>query len=302
MELKYLQTFKTIIEEGSFSKAAIKLNYTQSTITFQIGQLEQIFSAKLFEKAGRHMRLTKAGEQLYPYINDVLVSVDKLYCFKHDLAEYKGTLQIGVGETLLCYQIPTILKTFHKYAPQTRLYLQSLNCYDIREKLLDGSLDIGIFYEDIGGFGDNLVTLPFGDYSMTLVASPELKDAYPDFITPKQNIPVPLIINEQACIFRQIFEQYLQKKSILLDHTIELWSIHTIKTLVKNNVGISYLPTFVVQDELSSGELAEIPTDICNAHISAICGYNRNKWLSPAMQYFIELISNKNRNMLEALH
>lgn len=41
MDLKYLQTFQTIVKEGSFSKAAVKLNYTQSTITFQIGQLEQ---------------------------------------------------------------------------------------------------------------------------------------------------------------------------------------------------------------------------------------------------------------------
>lgn len=299
MELKYLQTFKTIIEEGSFSKAAIKLNYTQSTITFQIGQLEQIFSAKLFEKVGRCMRLTKAGEQLYPYVNEVLASVERLHCFKNDLAEYKGSLQIGVGETLLCYQFPAILKAFHKNAPQTRLYLQSLNCYDIRDKLLDGSLDIGVFYENIGGFGDNLIKIPFGDYSMTLVASSEIKKNYPDFITPNQNIPVPLIINEKACIFRQIFEQYLQEKSILLDHTIELWSIHTIKALVKNNVGISYLPTFTVQEELANGELEEISTDISNTYISAICGYNRNKWISPAMKYFIELISHKKSENLQ---
>lgn len=63
MELKYLRTFQTIIEEGSFSKAAEKLNYTQSTITFQIGQLEKELSVKLFEKAGRRMLPTKAGEQ-----------------------------------------------------------------------------------------------------------------------------------------------------------------------------------------------------------------------------------------------
>ena len=60
MEFKYLHTFRTIIETGSFTKAAEKLNYTQSTITFQIGQLEQELSVKLFEKIGRKMVLTKA--------------------------------------------------------------------------------------------------------------------------------------------------------------------------------------------------------------------------------------------------
>lgn len=290
MELKYLQTFKTIIEEGSFTKAAEKLNYTQSTITFQVGQLEQELSVKLFERIGRRMMLTKAGEQLYPYVNDVLTSVGRLHCFKDDLAEYKGILRIGVGETLLCYRLPPILKRFHDYAPKAKLFLQSMNCYDIRNELLEGTLDLGVFYENVGGFGDNLTVYPFGNYTMTLVASPEIKREYSDFITPNQNIPLPLIINEQNCVFRQIFEQYLQRKSIVLDHTIELWSIPTIKNLVKSSVGISYLPTFSVEKELHSGELEEIKTELTEARISAVCGYNSNKWGSPAMELFTRLI------------
>lgn len=290
MELKYLQTFKTIIEEGGFTKAAEKLNYTQSTITFQVGQLEQELSVKLFEKIGRRMMLTKAGEQLYPYVNDVLSSVERLNCFETDLTEYKGILRIGVGETLLCYKLSPVLQKFHDLAPNTRLFLRSMNCYDIRNELLDGTLDLGIFYENVGGFGDNLTVASFGNYPMTLVASPEIKKEYSDFITPNQNIPIPFIINEPNCIFRQIFEQYLQRKSIRLDHTIELWSIPTIKNLVKSNVGISYLPTFVVKNELNNGELVAIETELTDTHISGVCGYNSNKWLSPAMELFARLI------------
>lgn len=287
MELKYLQTFKTIIEEGGFTKAAKKLNYTQSTITFQIGQLEQELAVKLFERVGRQMVLTKAGEQLQPYVNDVLMSVEQLYDFKNDLTEYNGTLRIGVGETLLCYQIPPVLKKFHEYAPKARLHIQSMNCYDIRDALLQGTLDLGIFYEDIGGFGYNLTSYQFGSYPLKLVAAPEIKNRYPDFITPNRNIPIPLIINESACIFRQIFEQYLKEKSIILDYTIELWSIPTIKNLVKSNMGISYLPAFVVEEELNCGELVEIPTTISHTTISAICAHHKNKWISPVMQLFI---------------
>lgn len=290
MELKYLQTFKTIIEEGSFTKAAEKLNYTQSTITFQVGQLEQELSIKLFERVGRRMMLTKAGEQLYPYVNDVLTSVSRLHCFKNDLTEYKGILRIGVGETLLCYRLPPVLKKFHEHAPNARLFLQSMNCYDIRNELLNGTLDLGVFYENIGGLGNNLTLFSFGSYTMALVASPEIKKKYPDFITPNQSIPLPLIINESTCVFRQIFEQYLQKKSILLDHTIELWSIPTIKNLVKSSMGISYLPAFSIQNELKSGELEEIETELTDTQLSAVCGYNSSKWVSPAMELFIQLI------------
>ena len=288
MELKYLHTFKTIIEEGSFTKAAKKLNYTQSTITFQIGQLEKELAVKLFERVGRQMVLTKAGEQLQPYVDDVLVSMEQLYYFKNDLTEYSGNLRIGVGETLLCYQLPIVLKKFHECAPKVQLHIQSMNCYDIRDELVQGTLDVGVFYEDIGGLGCNLTTYQFGNYPLKLVASPEIKHRYPDFITPNRTIPIPLIINESTCIFRQIFEQYLSEKSIILDYTIELWSIPTIKNLVKNNMGISFLPAFVVEEELKCGELVEIPTTISHTKISAICAHHKNKWISPVMQLFID--------------
>ena len=234
--------------------------------------------------------LTKAGEQLYPYVNDVLTSVERLNCFENDLTEYKGILRIGVGETLLCYKLSPVLQKFHDLAPNTRLFLRSMNCYDTRNELLDCILDLGIFYENVGGFGNNLTVASFGNYPMTLVASPEIKKEYSDFITPNQNIPIPFIINEPNCIFRQIFEQYLQRKSIRLDHTIELWSIPTIKNLVKSNVGISYLPTFAVKNELNNGELVALETELTDTHISGVCGYNSNKWLSPAMELFARLI------------
>lgn len=155
---------------------------------------------------------------------------------------------------------------------------------------MNGTLDLGVFYENVGGLGNNLTLFSFGSYTMTLVASPEIKRKYPDFITPNQSIPLPLIINESACVFPQIFEQYLQRKSILLDHTIELWSIPTIKNLVKSSVGISYFPTFSVQNELKNGELEEIETELTDARISAVCGYNSSKWVSPAMELFTRLI------------
>ncbi len=290
MELKYLQTFITIVEEGSFSKAAAKLNYTQSTITFQVGQLEQEMSVKLFEKIGRRMMLTKAGHQLIPYVTDVMGSIEKMRNFESDLSEYQGDLHIGVGETLLCYKLPSIVKDFHRLAPKTRLFLRSMNCYDIRDELLSGTLDLGIFYEDVGGYGTNLTTHPFGTYPVTLIASPEIKTQYPDFKTPGQKIPIPFIINEPTCIFRQIFETYLNENAITLDHTIELWSIPTIKNLVKNNAGISFLPRFAVEEELKTGELSEIQTTLINPQITAVCGHHKQKWLSPAMLLFIQLI------------
>ena len=293
MDLKYLQTFKTIVEEGSFTRAAEKLSYTQSTITFQIGQLEQELSASLFEKIGRKMTLTMAGQQLVPYVNEVLGSVEKLKNFENDLSKCQGDIHIGMAETMLCYYMPPVLKEFHKRAPGARLFLQSMNCYEIRDGLINGSLDLGIFYRDVGGMGSNLVAHELGSYPLCMVASPQLKKQFPDFTTPDRQIEVPLVIDETNCIFRQIFEDYLKQQSIILDHTIELWSIPTIKNLVKNDVGISFLPRFTVEDELADGSLEEIQIPITDTEITAVCAHHKNKWVSPLMQLFIDVCTSK---------
>lgn len=289
MDLKYLYTFRTIVDEGGFNKAAQKLNYTQSTITFQMNQLEQELSTCLFEKIGRKMVLTKAGESLIPYVDEILQSIDKLHSFESDLSEYQGDLRVGVAETQLCYRFPAILKEFHLKAPKARLFLRSMNCYDIRDELLNGTLDIGVFYEDVGGFGSSLVTYEIGTFPTILLASPETQRQFPDFIKPDQVLSLPLVINEPNCIFRQMFEEYLREKSIRLGHTIELWSIPTVKNLVASGVGITYLPLFTVQEELKTEVLKEIGTDMEEPAITAVCGHHKNKWISPLMQLFIDL-------------
>lgn len=289
MDLKYLNTFRAVVEMGSFAKAADRLNYTQSAITFQMSQLEKELDTQLFEKAGRNMVLTQAGKLLVPYVNEVFASVDKLYAFHNDLQQCQGDLYIGAGETLLCYKLPAVLKEFHRQAPKAKLHLQSMNCYDIRDELLNGSLDLGVFYEDVGGFGSNLTVYPCGEYPLALVASQDIGKEYSDFITVDRRIPVSFIINETNCIFRQIFEDYLKEKSLILDHTIELWSIPTIKNLVKSDVGISYLPRFAVAGELAAGELVELPTAVSHPYIKAVCAHHKNKWISPLVQLFIDL-------------
>ena len=287
MDLRNIQTFDAIVREGSFTRAAAKLNYTQSTITFQMQQLEQELGVRLFEKVGRSMTLTDAGRQLVPYAREVLASVEKLRGFEQELTACRGELRVGVGETLLCYKMPEVLQRFHERAPKARLLLKSMNCYEIRDALLDGSLDVGVFYEDVGGVSGRLATVPMGEYALSAVASPAIAVEFADFATAGQEIPVPFLINEERCIFRQMFERYLASRDIRLSHTIELWSIPTIKHLVSHDIGVTCLPRFAVEEELESGALCELNTRMENAVIHAVCARRADSWMSPLMELFV---------------
>ena len=167
MDLKYLETFKTIIEEGSYARAADKLGYTQSTITFQVQQLEQELSIKLFEKNRQADAVDQSGETLIPYVEETLLSFTKMQSLGTSLADMKQSLSVGVAETQLCYRLPPLLKKFHQIAPGTKLFLRSMNCYEIRDALVDGRLDMGIFYENVGGNTDSLNLHKMDSHAMT---------------------------------------------------------------------------------------------------------------------------------------
>lgn len=285
MDLRRLVTLKAIVEEGSFVRAAQKLCCTQSTVTFHIQQLEQELSVQLFEKIGRRMQLTQAGKSLMPHVHELIQALEML----HQAARQEqpsGELRVAIGETLLAYKMPEVLRQFRLQAPQVRLSLCSLNCYTIRDALLAGEVDLGVLYRVSDDL--SLHTEDLGTFPLTLVASPNLEPM--DFITPNQYLPTSLIINEPQCVFRLIFENVLRERNIVLENTLELWSIESIKKCVAGNLGISCLPYFTVEEELRSGVLKELPFFSEPRSITAICAHHVSKWISPAMRLFMDVV------------
>ena len=255
MDLRRFITLKTVVEEGSFLRASQKLCCTQSTVTFHIQQLEQEFSVQLFEKIGRRMCLTREGKKLLPHIYELTRVMDTLREAAKKESDPDGELRVVSGETLLSYRMPQVLQRFRQRAPKVRLSLQSLNCYVIRDALLNDEADVGVFYRV--GNDDALNRRELGEQSLVLVASPQIADV--DFTEPGRHNACSFIINEPQCVFRQIFESTLRQRRIPVETTIELLSIESIKRCVAANIGVSYLPRFAVEKELESGELIELP-------------------------------------------
>ncbi|HHH2070092.1 TPA: LysR family transcriptional regulator [Yersinia enterocolitica] len=284
MDLRRFITFKTVVEEGSFAKAALKLCCTQSTVTFHIQQLEHELAVQLFEKIGRRMILTPAGKKLLPEVHELTRVLQGIRHLAQQDADLSGDLRVVVGETLLAYKMPTVLERFRIKAPKVRIFLQSMNCYAIRDALLSDTADLGIFYRV--GKDESLHVESLGEQSLVLVASPSCQNL--DFLTTSHHIPTSFIINEPECVFRQIFESTLRERRITLENTIELWSIESIKKCVASNLGVSYLPRFSVEHELQSGILKELPFSNKPLTINALYARHTERTVSPAMKVFAE--------------
>ncbi len=295
MELKIFTTFKTIVRTGSFTKAARLLSYTPSTITFHIAQLEKLTGVPLFEKSGRRMILTKAGEELIPYVDEVLAAVKKVKSFQYGIATYQGTLTVGAPESLLCFRLPPLLKRLHGHAPRVDLRLRSLTSRDVVAALSDGQIDVGLAYTIQERDKENLAFRVFEECPVHFYTSVGAAVWCPNLCEREMEInEMPLITMPRPGEIRQLADDYLRQRGISFTNMIELRSTQTIINLVENDMGIALLPDHAARERMALGRLAAAQSDPMT--VTSYYGVHRNKWRSPAMNLFLEILGEESGN------
>ena len=299
MNTKYLYTMKTVLETGSYQKAASKLNYTQSTVTFHIQQIEQELDIKLFDRIGRKMVLTQAGREILPHIEAILQEEYALHNYAGGAAEMSGSLRIGMPDFLLCYKITPLIRLFQQQAPKVRLMIPALPCKEIRSAIINGDLDMGI-HCNIGGYPKTIIEEPWSSYKARLVASVDAAADTFDFITQHQRKNVNLITSDAGSLHQQRLLDYCRSCDIILENNIDMGSLEAAKISVMNNLGIAYFPDFTVEKELLEGRLQVIQIPLDNVPVPVICAYHKNKEINPAMRLFKSLLFSFDRDAGES--
>jgi len=289
MNTKYLTTLVTILETGSFQKAATKLNYTQSTVTAQIKQLEEEFSIKLFEKIGRQMKLTQAGKDILPSIQAILQGEEQISNYGKSLSEITGTLKLAIPDSILIYNMQPFLQAYLKEAPNIQLIVNSIQSEEINQSIVDGTADIGINCEK-DYYPDTVIHKKLGTYKVLLVASPFANVSLLDFVTPHQRKPISLICNEPKGYYQLELNKYLTQKDIVLNPYMKVQSIEAVKRCVMNNLGVAIVPTYAIEEELKNGALIPVKTELDEKTYNSVYVYHKNKWLSPQITLALDLL------------
>jgi len=174
MELRHLRYFVALAEYLSFTRAAERVHVTQSTLSHQIRQLEEEVGQPLFDRIGKKVVTTEAGELFLAFASRALKEVD------HGIAMLKpagggltGEVRIGATHTFNIGLIPECVALFLARHPTVRVRVEELAADRIGEKLHAGELDIGIAYRPNGP--TDLWFEPLYNEEMVLVVS----DAHP---------------------------------------------------------------------------------------------------------------------------
>jgi len=136
MDFVYLRTLCKVARWGSLTQAADALGYAQSSVTTQIQRLEEQYEVILFERYGRKMKPTQAGEMLLHYARQIL---DLHTEAKSQLSQQEaGTITLGTIETLATFYLPPFLQIFRSAYPNMTLALQAGNESSIVQAAKDG--------------------------------------------------------------------------------------------------------------------------------------------------------------------
>lgn len=246
MDLKELMAFKTILQEGTFSKAAEKLNYAQSTITNQIQRLEKEWGVQLF-KRGWDAELTPAGRILAAEIDGLL----EHWAFVSDQAkaieqEELGTIRIGVIESMLERLVPQAWGRFRKLKPRMTCEFISGNTDTLVDLLKVGQLDFALCGEPMDASLFHFEVLDLEQIAFIVDEHHPLAQRRTVAFT--EVLEYPCIVGGRTCLYYlQLSKQLSREKMYPSLHTVT--PISAIPGFVRNSdcIGIVLDSTSLIQ-------------------------------------------------------
>ncbi len=145
MDIRQLRYFTAIVEEGTLTGAAKRLNMTQPPLTAQLKLLEEELKCPLFTRDGKRLHLTEAGHHFYERAQRILGMCDAVVTEMTDFQEgTAGTLRIGVISSVKDQLFPRWICRFWKEYPNIRYEIYSANTYQLLDQLQNGQIDLAL--------------------------------------------------------------------------------------------------------------------------------------------------------------
>ena len=288
MNLYHLKTFYYIAKYKSYTRAAQELCVTQPAVTRQIQELENTHNLVLFNKIGKKIVLTDAGEALYALaekIFDLETQVEE--SIRDFQSQNKGRIDIVSCETFAAYYLPSLLELFYSKFPDIFLSVMTKLDGKVIESTANLDSDIGFTSRQIPH--PKLTTKEFLTEELIFIASPDNSLAKKGTIDIWELNHVPIILHEPGCGTWKIFKEFIQRHHLHTKDVGEFTNNSAIVNLVKRNLGLSLISKNVVREELKSGALAEVTVAGEEFHRRYYINYYNEKYFTKTLADFVTM-------------
>jgi DNA-binding transcriptional LysR family regulator len=266
-----LQVFHAVAKQLSFTKAAEALFMTQPAVTFQVRQLEEQFSTRLFDRAQGRITLTPAGLVAFEYAERILALSAELEARLKELSGHEaGPLLIGASTTIAEFLLPGIVGEFKRLHPGIVPRLFVANSEQVQERVAERSLDVGFIEGE-----SHLPTLASEvccEDELQVVCAPGHPLAALESIEPRALAEHGFISREPGSGTREVVDHYLRKQKLppeALHVIMEASSPEALKGMVATGVGFTIMSRAAISKEVRLGEL--VPVALAPRLIRHLC-------------------------------
>ena len=288
MELREIRSFVVLSDLRNITRAAEVLHLSPAAVHKQIKMLEQELGARLYEKAGRRLRLTQAGETLLPYARNLLAQYRETVAAFEEWKEMKrGVLRLGSGAGISVIVLPRLLSTFRAGYPEIEVTVDTGSTASLVRALDEAALDAAMFVapEVMDAAGPNIVAS--WPYRIVAVASRDFGGGEDVLTDPRGH---PFVLFKEGSQIERAIDAYFLRVGLRPRVVIRFDHAEAIKSMVRIGVGIGMLPRWSVNAELASGELVEVKMDDAAPLTSRIVlAVRRAGILPPAVQGLVEI-------------
>ena len=288
MEIKHLKTFVTVAKLLSFNRAADRLNYAQSSISAQIQALEMELGVRLFDRLGRRILPTEAGERLVPYAEKIIDLADETRVEIGGGAEPEGSLTIRVPESLGIHRLPSVIYEFSTRFPGIRLNLINCAHESLQKDLRNGAIDLAFLLTQSFDAAD-LEVENLGFESLVLVASPNHRLAEANPVQTRDLAEDTLLLSKVDCSYRRLFETILADEGVPLEATRTFHSVGFLKQCVIAGLGITILPEVSVSEEIRQRKLTRLAWEEGALEVAVLMIWCGTRWISPTLRAFMDI-------------
>lgn len=289
MDFYQLLYFKRVAENKSVSRAAEELLITQPAVSKQMKALEDELGERLFDRIGKKVFLTKAGEVLYSHSERILRSVDDARKAVQALSQdCSGELIIGTSDHISLHRLPDVLKAYVSAYPKVDLKLRCHRSETVLEMVGQNLVDLGVI--TLPKVTGSLVSKVIWEDPMSLVFPKKHPLESLRNIKLKDIVTYGMILPQRGTTTRSSIDAAFSRKALAPNVTMEVAYIETIKGLVKAGLGISILPDKAVEQDIKAGVL--VKSGIQDATFSRNLGvvYLKDKFLSRPAVEFLKLL------------
>jgi DNA-binding transcriptional LysR family regulator len=252
--LRQLQIFSVAARHLNFARASEELHLTQPAVWMQVKQLEDLVGLPLFEKIGRKLYLTAAGDEMRQTAATILAEIRRTEERIALLAGGRGgTIALAVVSTGK-YFVPRLLALFRDQQPEVQVNLTVANRDQLVQMLARNEVDLCVMGRPPAEL--ETVAQPFAPHPHVIIASPAHPLARERGITAQQLARETLLLREPGSGSRAVMEGYFAAHRIEPRHTVMLGSSETIKQAVMANMGIAFISLHTLDLELRTGDLA----------------------------------------------